>query len=126
MVQALGGGNVIVVSGDSHAFWANRLQPQGGGAALAIEFGTSAITSPSIADEAGGFQLGPVFMAQNREVAFCDQLAKGYVRLELTAATVTARMIAVEIDRKPYQARELAAWRLDATAGPGVGPLKRI
>ena len=126
MVEALGGGNVVVVSGDSHAFWANRLQPSGGGADLAVEFGTSAITSPSIADEAGGYQLGHVFMAQNREVAFCDQLAKGYVRLELTPGSVTARMIAVPIDAKPYQAHELAVWRLAPTPGPGVGTLQRL
>ncbi len=126
MVQGLGGGNVVVISGDSHAFWANRLQPQGGSAPLAVEFGTSAITSPSIADEAGGFQLGPVFTAQNREVAFCDQLAKGCLRLELTPNSATARMIAVEIDAKPYRAHELAAWRLAPTPGPGVGPLQRL
>ncbi len=126
LVQGLGGGNVVVVSGDSHAFWANRLQPEGGGAPLAVEFGTSAITSPSIADEAGGFQLGAVFMAQNREVAFCDQLAKGYVRLELTPTAAVARMIAVQIDAKPYHAHELAAWRLEPTPGPGIGPLQRL
>ena len=126
LVQGLGGGNVILVSGDSHAFWANRLQPQAGGADLAVEFGTSAVTSPSIGDEAGGVQLGPVFMAQNREVAFCDQLAKGYVRLELTPTSAVARMIAVEIDVKPYRAHELAAWRLAPTPGAGVGPLQRL
>ncbi len=126
MVQALGGGNVVVVSGDSHAFWANRLQPAGGGPVLAQEFGTSAITSPSIADEAGGLQLGDVFTAQNREVAFCDQLAKGYVRLELTPTAAVARMIAVEIDRKPYRAHGGAAGGAPPTAGPGVGPLQRL
>lgn len=60
-------------------------------------------------------------MAQNREVAFCDQLAKGYIRLELTPGAAIARMIAAPIDAKPYQAHELAAWRFKPTSGPGHG-----
>jgi alkaline phosphatase D len=126
MVAGLGGGNVVVVSGDSHAFWTNTLQPAGGGAPLAVEFGTGPITSPSIADEAGGFQLGPVFEAQNREVRFCDQLAKGYVHLTLTHEAAEARMVAVEIDRKPYKSREIGRWRIAPTPGAGVGPLQRV
>jgi alkaline phosphatase D len=126
MVQGLPAGNVLVVSGDSHAFWANRLQPAGGGELLAVEFGTSAITSPSIGDEGGGVQIGSIFMAQNREIAFCDQLAKGYVRLELTRELATARMIEVEIDKKPYAAKELAVWTVAPTAGKGIGELKRV
>ncbi len=119
-------GNVIVLSGDSHAFWANQLQDLGGARRLAAEFGTSAISSGSDGDEAGGFQLGEVFMKQNREVVFCDQLAKGYIRLTLTHDAATAEMIAVEIDRKPYAARVLARWGLSPTPGPGVGEIRRL
>jgi len=125
MLETLAG-NVIVVSGDSHAFWTNQLLDAGGTQRLAAEFGTSAISSPSMGDEAGGFQLGEVFMRQNREVIFCDQLAKGYVRLQLTHAAAQADMIAVEIDRKPYAARVLARWELEPTAGPGIGEIRRL
>jgi len=118
-------GNVIVVSGDSHAFWTNELRDAGGAKRLAVEFGTSSITSPTGGEEAG-FQLGEVFMKQNREVTFCDQLAKGYIRLELTHAAATAEMIAVQIDRKPYEAKVLARWRLTPTQGPGAGELARL
>jgi alkaline phosphatase D len=119
-------GNVVLVSGDSHAFWANQLQDAAGTRKLAVEFGTSAITSPSSGDEAGGFQLGDVFAKQNREVTFCDFLAKGYVRLELTHGAAIADMIAVEIDRKPYAAKLLARWRLEPTTGLGAGALSRL
>jgi alkaline phosphatase D len=124
MVGRLPGGNAIVVSGDSHAFWANQLQDIDGKRDLAIEFGTSAITSPSIGEELG-FQLGAVFMRQNREIAFCDQLAKGYVRLELTHEAAVGHMIAVSIDAKPYKAETLATWTLAPTPGPGVGKLRK-
>ena len=126
IVQGLGGGNVVVVSGDSHAFWANQLHDASGANRLAIEFGTSAVTSPSIGEEAGGFQLGEVFMRQNREVTFCDQLAKGYVRLTLTSNAAVAEMIAVQIDRKPYAASVLASWKLAPTPGTGVGALQKL
>jgi alkaline phosphatase D len=119
-------GNVIVVSGDSHAFWTNQLQDAGGTKRLAVEFGTSAISSPSDGDDAGGFQLGDVFMKQNREVLFCDQLAKGYVRLTLTHEAATAEMIAVEIDRKPYASKVLARWGLSPTKGPGIAEIRRL
>ncbi len=120
-----GGGNAIVVSGDSHAFWVNQLHDAGGEKRVALEFGTSAITSPSIGDGAGGFQLGPVFMQQNPEVSFCDQLAKGYVRLTLRHDQAVGELVQVQIDAKPYAASVLGTWRLRPTAGVGVGPVER-
>ena len=63
IVERMGGGNVVVVSGDSHAFWANALHDASGARPLARKFGASAITSPSIGDGAG-FQLGDVFTHQ--------------------------------------------------------------
>jgi alkaline phosphatase D len=119
-------GNTVVVSGDSHAFWVNQLRDAPGAQRVAAEFGASSVTSPSLGDEIGGFQLGQVFMAQNPEVSFCDQLAKGYVRLTLTKAAAVGELIQVEIDRKPYRSGILGAWRLRPSQGPGVGPLERI
>jgi len=125
IVKRLDGANTIVVSGDSHAFWTNQLHDASGQQRLALELGTSAITSPSIGDGAG-FQLGAVFMAQNPEVTFCDQLKKGYIRLRLTREAAVGEMIAVTIDAKPYQAEVLAAWKLKPTPGVGVGPVERV
>ncbi len=125
IVKSLDGANTIVVSGDSHAFWTNQLHDASGQQRLALELGTSSITSPSIGDGAG-FQLGAVFMAQNPEVTFCDQLKKGYIRLKLTREAAVGEMIAVSIDAKPYQAEVLAAWKLKPTPGVGVGPVERV
>jgi alkaline phosphatase D len=125
ILGGLSGGNPIVVSGDSHAFWLNELRAAPGGPRLAVEFGVSAVTSPSIGEYAG-FQLGDVFVAQKGEVTFCDQLAKGYVRLTLTHEAAHGEMIAVPIAAKPYAARVLAAWRLSPTKGVGIEALERI
>ena len=48
------------------------------------------------------------------------------MRLTLTREAATAELIAVEIDRKPYQAGVLDAWRLRPTPDPGVGPLEKL
>jgi alkaline phosphatase D len=120
-----GGGNAIVVSGDSHAFWVNQLHDAAGRKRLAAEFGVSAVTSPSIGDEGGGFQLGEVFMHQDPEVSFCDQLAKGYVRLTLRPDVAVGELVQVPIDAKPYQAKVLGTWRLKPTQGVGIAPLEK-
>lgn len=124
IVEALPRGQVIVLSGDSHAFWANQLMDAGATRPLAVEIGVSSVTSPSIAEHAG-FQLGDVFSSQNREVAFCDQLAKGYVRLTLRHQGATAEMIRTPIDVKPYQASVLATWRIAPRRGTATSPLQR-
>ena len=123
-IRAAGEANVIVLAGDSHAFWANQLV-DAGGQKIAVELGTSSITSPSIGD-AAGFQVGQVFQAQNPEVTFCDQLAKGYIRLTLTPTEALGEMIAVTTLERPYKASTLATWRVKPTAGPGAGVLERV
>ena len=51
--------NLIVVSGDSHAFWANELwNAEVGGKRVAVEFGTAGITSPGPGETLPGIPLG--------------------------------------------------------------------
>jgi alkaline phosphatase D len=125
ILKATGGGNPIVVSGDSHAFWMNELRNLEGGRRLAVEFGVSAITSPSIGDYLG-FQLGDLFVSQKGEVTFCDQLAKGYLRLTLTPTLALGEMIAIPIAAKPYRAKVLASWQLSPAVGRDGSILKRV
>ena len=118
-------GNVIVLAGDSHAFWADELH-DGDGALVAVEFGTSSVTSPTDGDYAPGLDLGRIFMEQNPEVVFCSQNDKGYIRLTLTREEARAELVSVETLNKPYQARVLARFRV--TPAPGFAPsrLQRI
>lgn len=120
------GANTIIVSGDSHAFWVNELRDAGGQTRVAAEFGTSSITSPSPGDELGGIQLGPVFVDQNPEVKFCDQLAKGYVLLTLTPEKAVADLVSVDIHAKPYTASVLGSWQIRPTPGTGVAAPERV
>jgi alkaline phosphatase D len=101
--------NAIVVSGDSHAFWANELyDAEVGGHRAAVEFGTTGITSPGLDDDLPSIEWGPLFAKANREVLWNDQGAKGFIRLTLTRREARAEMIAVSsIVEKAFTARTL-------------------
>jgi alkaline phosphatase D len=124
-IKSAPGANVVVVSGDSHAFWVNELA-DAAGTRVAVEFGTSAITSPGMGEHFDGFQAGDVFAAQNPEVKFCDQVARGYIRLTLTHAEARAELIGVETAVKPYKAAPVGTWTLAPTKGPGIAAPKRV
>jgi alkaline phosphatase D len=84
----------IVVSGDSHAFWANELA-DASGRRVACEFGGTSVTSPGADDYIRGVKTGPGFAAASPEVAFCDQGAKGFVVLTLSREAVRADLMAL-------------------------------
>jgi alkaline phosphatase D len=107
------GSRPLVVSGDSHAFWANNLSNDAG-ALVATEFGTSAITSPSVGDHLPQVPLGTLIEKGAPEVAFCDQRAKGYIRLTLTPSTAKADYLAVPIESRPAHPRTIASFRRSA------------
>jgi alkaline phosphatase D len=94
------GANPVVLSGDSHAAWANHLS-DASGRLVGCEFGTTAITSPSYGSVLPG--LGEVLAKVNSEVAFCDQDRKGYTLLTLTRERLAAEFITVStVLSKPF------------------------
>jgi alkaline phosphatase D len=117
--------NLIVVSGDSHAFWANELwNADVGGKRVAVEFGTAGITSPGPGESIAAFPLGRAFTEFNREVLFNNQTAKGFVLLTLTHAEATAELMAVSsIKDKAFTTRAIATYHVTPGAS-GVSSLK--
>jgi len=102
----------IVLAGDSHAFWVNELK-DASGVRRAVEFGTSSVSSPSIGDAIGGFPLGAALMQANDEVVFCDQSAKGFILLTLTADRAEAVLMQVSTTlAKPFEASRLKRFSL--------------
>ena len=88
------GARPIVVSGDSHAFWANELADKEG-RRVACEFGGTGVTSPGADDYFKSFKIGPAFAKVSPEVVFNDQSAKGFVLLTLTRAEARGDLMAV-------------------------------
>jgi alkaline phosphatase D len=111
----------IVLSGDSHAFWVNDLRDAAGRQA-AVEFGTSAISSPSPGDALPGFPLGEALAERNAEVLHCDQQAKGFILLTLTRDRAEAELHAVStIVAKPFETR--VTKRFTVPASPSNPPI---
>ncbi|WP_296174791.1 alkaline phosphatase D family protein [uncultured Brevundimonas sp.] len=107
----------IVLAGDSHAFWVNELK-DAGGARRAVEFGTSSVSSPSIGDAIGGFPLGEALMQANDEVVFCDQSAKGFILLTLSADQAEASLMQVStIFAKPFEIKQLKRFSVRGDGG---------
>ncbi|HEY4124955.1 MAG TPA: alkaline phosphatase D family protein [Rhizomicrobium sp.] len=118
-------GNVVVVSGDSHAAWVNDLH-DASGQRVAAEFGVTSVTSPSVGDFMPNLDLGKIFMAQNKEVVFCNQNNKGYTLITITPEMVTGELIAVDHLSKPYKRGVLTTYRVAPADGPGVGEITKV
>jgi alkaline phosphatase D len=117
--------NAVVVSGDSHAFWANELYdaPEGG-KRVAVEFGTTGITSPGAGDALPGVPIGQIMADANREVVYSDQAAKGFVLLTLGRTNGKAEMMAVStIQEKTFTTSILKTFTFTPGAD-GVSGLK--
>jgi len=91
---AKAGARPIVLSGDSHSFWANELH-DAAGKRVACEFGTTGITSPGAGELTPGINAGDLIAKANKEVVFNDQMSQGYVLLTLTRTEAKADMVAV-------------------------------
>ena len=114
----------IVLAGDSHAYWVNELK-DAAGARRAVEFGTSAISSPSVGDAVAPLPLGPLLSANNDEVVFCDQSAKGYLLLTLTPQRAEAKLQSVStILAKPFDTRTVATFAVTRDADGITAPVR--
>jgi alkaline phosphatase D len=117
--------NAIVVSGDSHAFWANELfDTETGGKRVAVEFGTAAISSPGPGEAIAAFPLGEAFAKFNREVLFNNQTAHGFLLLTLTHERATGELMAVStIKDRAFTTKPIATYHVTPGAS-GVSGLK--
>jgi alkaline phosphatase D len=115
--RAAGASDLVVLSGDSHSFWVNRLA-DAQGRAMGLELGTAGISSPGDFPDSG-FSTGAVraldraVMDHNPEVEWTDSLHQGYVRLELWRGEGRASFIAIRrLDRPDPAASVLRSVRL--------------
>jgi len=112
------GSRPLVLSGDSHASWANNLH-DAEGRLVAVEVGCTAITSPSYGAILPG--LGRFLAQANGEVEYCDQDNKGYALVTLTPGSARAEYVTVStVLSKPFE-RQVAARFLTAPGTRGSG-----
>jgi alkaline phosphatase D len=115
----------IVLSGDSHMFWANELWDDAGKTRVAAEFGATSITSPGYGDLLPGVPIGEAFVQRNKEVRYSHGSAKGFVLLTLEHGKATGELMAVSTILDPkYETRVLKRFVVTPAADGGVEALK--
>jgi alkaline phosphatase D len=121
------GARPIVVSGDSHAFWANELH-DASGAHVAVEFGGTSLTSPGICDIVPLLPVNQLIEEANPgRVRFTDHAAKGFIRLTLTHGGAIGELMAVStVEAKPFDVRTLKTYRTVPGPAGGVSALEEI
>ena len=93
-----GATDLIVLTGDSHAFWANELY-DGSSQPMGVELGTSGITSPGDFENygpEGAAAFDGLVSEHNREVIWTDCTHRGFVKLVLTPESAKAEYVSVD------------------------------
>ena len=118
------GARPIVVSGDSHAFWASELA-DAAGKRVACEFGGTSITSPGGGD-ALKFDIGAVFARISDEVIYNDQSSKGFVLVTLSRDAARGDLVAVStIVDKTFTVRTAKSFKA-VPEGAGISGLTEV
>jgi alkaline phosphatase D len=117
--------DLLVISGDSHSYWANALYDDQG-QSMGVELGTTGITSPrgllSLGEEALE-RYDQLAAAANREVVWTDGRYRGFIRLEIDHERARADYVTVtNIETPEYETRVVYT----ATIGSEDGELRYL
>lgn len=112
---------VIVVTGDTHTWWANDLKARDG-AHMGVELGVNSVTSPSPYRRSflggKGAQYALLTNQVNPDVRYLSGENSGFIDLTLTRDEAKARFIAVDTIESPqYNAFEKAAFTIRKSNG---------
>ncbi|MCG8412636.1 MAG: alkaline phosphatase D family protein [Pseudomonadales bacterium] len=98
LCRRAGASDLIVITGDSHAFWANELFDDSN-QRMGVELGTTGITSPGDFESygpEGAAAFDRLVAEHNREVAWTDCTRRGFVKLMLTPDSARADFVMVD------------------------------
>ena len=117
-----GGDGMIVVTGDTHTWWANDLTTKDG-AAAGVELGVSSVTSPSpyrpefLGGKGADYAL--LTNRENQDVRYLSGASHGFIDLTINRDTARAVFHAVDTIETPnYNAYVQAAFDIDRKDGP--------
>ncbi len=114
-----GATDLVVLTGDSHSFWANRLADDKG-RPMGVELGTAGVSSPGDFIDSGfgedlSKKLDKAFADMLDEVLWTDNFHQGYVRLDLRPDAAQANFIGMSTTQstryKPVMLRQYAIAR---------------
>jgi alkaline phosphatase D len=106
LAKDAGVNDLLVLSGDTHASWANVLF-DADGASMGVELGTTAITSPRFLHDLGldiTARWHELVAAENREVVWADGRYRGFIRLDISPDSVRADFVTVsDVESRNYE-----------------------
>lgn len=122
LAEENGGDGMIVLTGDTHTWWANDLVTKNG-AAAGVELGVSSVTSPSPYRPeflgGKGAEYALLTNRENKDVRFLSGESHGFIDLTVEPKAVRAVFRAVDTIESPsYNAYDEAAFDIDRKDGP--------
>lgn len=126
------GANFVVLSGDSHHFWANDLRETPEGQRIGVEFATSSVSSKGgydyLAADPRVFDIAEeTLMREVPEITYCETRHRGYILLEVEADAVRADYMAVSTVRsQEYTAKRLRRFEVTREGAGGLSAIKPI
>ncbi|MDO9127507.1 MAG: alkaline phosphatase D family protein, partial [Parvibaculum sp.] len=110
--------NLVVLTGDTHHFWANDLRETPGGRRIGVEFATSSVSSKGgydyIAADPRVYDIAEETLVREvPEIVYCETRHRGFIVLEIEADAVHADYMAVSTVRsREYTATRLRRFRV--------------
>lgn len=100
--------DLLVLSGDTHGYWANALY-DADGTSMGVELGTTGITSPRFLRDLGiegMVRWEELVAAANREVEWAEGRYRGFIRLDITHDRAHADFVTVtDVETRDYEAQ---------------------
>ena len=120
LAKDAGAQDLLVLSGDSHGYWANALYDDQG-LSMGVELGTTGITSPRSALELGPEALRRFderMAATNPEIVWTEGRYRGFIRLAIDHRGARADYVTVtNIESRDYDTRVVKTARIENTDG---------
>lgn len=121
MTKAAGEDGMIVITGDTHTWWANDLTNRNGDL-MGVELGTHSVTSPSPYRKSflggKGAEYALLTNRENKDVRYLSGEDHGYIDLEITRDAARAEYVAVDnIESRNYNAFTKVAFDIGKKKG---------
>lgn len=116
IAKAAGASDLLVLSGDSHSFWANQLFDKND-KAMGLELGATGVTSPRsllVLGDEGLKRFDESNAADNKEIVWSDGRHRGFIRLSIDHQKVHADFIAVSnVETREYEIQPVRAFDIE-------------
>jgi len=113
IAKSAGVHDLLVLSGDSHSFWANQLFDDNH-QSMGLELGATGISSPRsllILGEEGLQRFDEANAAGNEEIVWSDGRHRGFIRLNIDHQNIHGEFIAVSnVESRQYEVQQIKAF----------------